>query len=80
MSRKILFKHDFKYDFFIEKIVDRLTSFIRYNPDDLNKRILEKIIKKAVSEISKYNIEDLEKKYASQAKICIYFDTENSAV
>ncbi|MFX1493011.1 MAG: carbohydrate kinase family protein [Promethearchaeota archaeon] len=41
------------YEQLVEKIVANLLSFIRYNPDDLNTNILEKIIKTSFSETPK---------------------------
>lgn len=41
------------YEELVDKIVDGLVYFIRYNPDDLNRRILEKIVKQGISETPK---------------------------
>ncbi len=42
------------YDVLVEKIVNRLVNFIRYNPDDIiNRKLLEKIVKKGFSETPK---------------------------
>ncbi len=41
------------YEQLVEKIVERLFNFYRYNPDDLNKKLLEKITKSAFSETPK---------------------------
>ena len=71
MNEKIIFKCDF-YDLLIEKILNRLSNFIRYNPDDLNRSILKKIIEGAISEITKLPIDEIDKKFESYAKIRIY--------
>lgn len=42
------------YEQLVEKIVDRLVSFVRYNPDDLlNRKLFEKIVKGAFSDTPK---------------------------
>ncbi len=71
MNEKIIFKCDF-YDLLIEKILNRLRNFIRYNPDDLNRSILKKIIEGAISEITKLPIDEIDKKFESYAKIRLY--------
>jgi len=38
---------------FVEKIVSNVSNFIRYNPDDLNKRILENLVRKGFSDTPK---------------------------
>jgi hypothetical protein len=39
------------YDKVIEEIVSQLVNFIRYNPDDLNKEVLKKIVTRGFSNI-----------------------------
>ncbi|MHA2288250.1 MAG: hypothetical protein ACXABG_05645 [Promethearchaeota archaeon] len=39
------------YDNIIEEIVSQLVNFIRYNPDDLSKEVLEKIVSRGFSNI-----------------------------
>jgi DUF1009 family protein len=39
------------YDKTIEEIVSQLVNFIRYNPDDLNKEVLKKIVTRGFSNI-----------------------------
>ncbi|MFX0070245.1 MAG: hypothetical protein ACFFAO_04060 [Candidatus Hermodarchaeota archaeon] len=73
MSRKLFFKCDLNYTLLIEKIIDRLSNFIRYNPDDLNKKILEKVVKGAISEITDLSIDEIDKIYQDYAKIRVYF-------
>jgi len=41
------------YEQLVEKIVANLLSFTKYNPDDLNTKVLEKIVKSGFSETSK---------------------------
>lgn len=48
----LYYESDF-YEQLVEKIVNRLILFNRSNPDDLNKRLLEKIAKEAFSETPK---------------------------
>jgi hypothetical protein len=50
MSEKFIFRV-YSCDILTEKIVRRLRDFIYYNPDDLGKTILKKIVKQAISEI-----------------------------
>jgi hypothetical protein len=78
MSDKLIFNCDI-YDLLIEKIVNRLTTFIKYNPDDLNKKILEKIIKSSIAEISNQSLEKVDKNFEAYAKIRIYMDTKKGA-
>jgi sugar/nucleoside kinase (ribokinase family) len=46
------------FQLLIEKLVNEIQNFIKYNPDDLNKFLLEKIIKKAITDIPKKNNAD----------------------
>jgi hypothetical protein len=39
------------YDKIIEEIVSQLANFIRYNPDDLSKDVLKKIVTRGFSKI-----------------------------
>lgn len=42
------------YDVLVEKILNRLINFIRYNPDDIiNRKLLEKVVKNGFSETPK---------------------------
>ncbi len=43
------------FQLLIEKLVNEILNFIKYNPDDLNKFVLEKIIKKAINTTPKKN-------------------------
>jgi len=44
------------FNLLVEKIGTKLTNFIYYNPDDINKQLLEKIIRNAISDIPKKTI------------------------
>ncbi|MFX1409164.1 MAG: carbohydrate kinase family protein [Promethearchaeota archaeon] len=48
----LYYESDF-YELLVEKIVSRLVQFIKYNPDDLNRKILERVIKSGFSETPK---------------------------
>ena len=50
MSEKFIFR-GYLCDILTEKIVRRLRDFIYYNPDDLGKKVLEKLVKRAITEI-----------------------------
>jgi len=39
------------YDKVIEEIVSQLANFIRYNPDDLSKEVLKKIVTRGFSNV-----------------------------
>ena len=41
------------YEEFVEKIADNVANFLKYNPDDVNKKILEKLVKKGIENASK---------------------------
>ncbi|MFX1314966.1 MAG: carbohydrate kinase family protein [Promethearchaeota archaeon] len=41
------------YEQLVEKIASRLVQFIKYNPDDLNRKIIERVIKSGFSETPK---------------------------
>jgi DUF1009 family protein len=46
---KELYNESNFYDKIIEEIVSQLVDFIRYNPDDLNKEVLKKIVTRGFS-------------------------------
>jgi hypothetical protein len=46
---KELYNESNFYDKVIEEIVSQLVGFIRYNPDDLNKEVLKKIVTRGFS-------------------------------
>ena len=73
MNEKIFFTCDF-HDLLIEKILNRLNNFIRYNPDDLNRAILKNIIEGAISELTNLPIDDIDKEFESYAKIRLYLE------
>ena len=73
MDDKIIFTCDF-HDLLVEKILNRLSNFIRYNPDDLNRTILKSVIEGAISEITNVNFDEVDKKFESYAKIRIYLE------
>jgi len=52
LHQDLYYESDF-YEQLVEKIVTRLNNFIRYNPDDLNKKILQEIVKGGFSETPK---------------------------
>lgn len=39
------------YDKIIEEIVSQVTNFVRYNPDDLSKEVLNKIVTRVFSKM-----------------------------
>jgi hypothetical protein len=49
-NNEIYYEPNF-YDKVIEEIVSQLANFIRYNPDDLNKKVLKKIVTRGFSNI-----------------------------
>jgi len=44
------------FDTLTQKIAQTLNDFIKYNPDDLNSRIIENLVKKAISKTPKKNL------------------------
>ena len=48
---KELYNESNFYDKVIEEIVSQLANFIRYNPDDLSKKVLKKIVTRGFSNI-----------------------------
>ena len=48
-SNKELFTESNIYDTIIENITSQLFSFIRYNPDDLSKAVIKKIVTRGFS-------------------------------
>jgi len=48
LHQDLYYESDF-YEQLVEKIVNRLNNFVQYNPDDLNRRLFEKIVKEAFS-------------------------------
>ena len=40
------------YSELVEKIVDKIGNFLKYNPDDVTKKILEKLVKKGIDDAS----------------------------
>jgi hypothetical protein len=73
MNNKIIFECNF-YDLLIDKILNRLTKFIQYNPDDLHRNIIKKVIEGAISEISNLSIDEIDRSFESLAKIRIYYE------
>jgi len=71
MNERLFFTCDFQ-DLLIEKILDRLSNFIRYNPDDLNRTILKNVIERSISELINQPIDEIDKKFESYAKIRLY--------
>ena len=52
-SNKELFHESYFYDTLIEEIVSQLVNFIRYNPDDLSKEVLKKVVTRVFSNTPK---------------------------
>jgi len=52
LHHDLYYESDF-YEQLVEKIVNRLNDFIRYNPDDLNRRLINKMVKAGFSDTSK---------------------------
>lgn len=48
LHHDLYYESDF-YEQLVEKIVDQLMNFVKYNPDDLNRVLFEKIVKNAFS-------------------------------
>jgi len=48
LNEELYYESDY-YDKIVQEIVSRLSSFIRYNPDDLSKEIIKKIVIKGFS-------------------------------
>ncbi|TFG26938.1 MAG: hypothetical protein EU532_08645 [Promethearchaeota archaeon] len=71
MNDKIIFTSNF-YDLLIDKILNRLTNFIQYNPDDLNRKVLKKVIEAAISDITNLSIDEIDRSFESLAKFRIY--------
>ncbi len=49
--KKELYNESNFYDKIIEEIVSQLANFIRYNPDDLSKEVLKKIVTRGFSNV-----------------------------
>ncbi|MFX1337742.1 MAG: hypothetical protein ACFFDK_03965 [Promethearchaeota archaeon] len=73
MNKKQFFKCDFQ-DLLIEQLLNRLSNFIRYNPDDLNRTLLKKIIVRSISELINQPIDEIDKDFESYAKIRLYYE------
>ncbi|MFX1288579.1 MAG: hypothetical protein ACFFFY_08485 [Promethearchaeota archaeon] len=52
LNNELYYESNF-YDKVIEEIVSQLVNFISYNPDDLRKEILKKIVTRAFSNMPK---------------------------
>ena len=73
MNNKIIFGCNF-YDLLIDKILNRLTKFIQYNPDDLHRNIIKKVIEGAISELTNLSIDEIDRSFESLAKVRIYYE------
>ena len=73
MNEKLFFSCDFQ-ELLIEKILNRLTNFIRYNPDDLNRSLFKNVIEGAISELTSQPIDEIDKTFESYAKIRLYLE------
>ena len=51
LNKELYYESNF-YDKVIEEIVSQLANFIRYNPDDLSKEVLKKIVTRGFSNTS----------------------------
>ncbi len=78
MNEKLFFTCDFQ-ELLIEKLLNRLTNFIRYNPDDLNRKLFKNLIEGAISELTDLPIEEIDKSYENYAKIRLYLDGKKGA-
>ena len=52
INKELYYESNF-YDKVIEEIVSHITNFIRYNPDDLSKQVLKKLVTRAFSNTPK---------------------------
>ena len=50
MNKELYYESNF-YDKVIEEIVSQVANFIKYNPDDLNKEVLKKIVTRGFSKV-----------------------------
>jgi DUF1009 family protein len=50
LNKELYYESNF-YDKVIEEIASQLVNFIRYNPDDLSKEVLKKIVTKGFSNV-----------------------------
>ena len=78
MNNKIIITSNF-YDLLIDKILNRLTNFIQYNPDDLNRKVLKKVIESAISDITNLSIDEIDISFESLAKFIIYSEPNKGA-
>ena len=52
LNKELYYESNF-YDKVIDEIVSQLSNFIRYNPDDINKEVLKKVVTRAFSNTPK---------------------------
>ncbi|MFX0056838.1 MAG: carbohydrate kinase family protein [Candidatus Hodarchaeota archaeon] len=52
LHQDLYYETDF-YEDLVEKIVSNITNFVRYNPDDISKKILEKLVQRGFSDTPK---------------------------
>ncbi|MCK4382541.1 MAG: hypothetical protein KAW66_04525 [Candidatus Lokiarchaeota archaeon] len=50
LNKELYYESNF-YDKVIEEIVSQLVNFIRYNPDDLSKEVIKKIVTRGFSNV-----------------------------
>jgi DUF1009 family protein len=50
LNKELYYESNF-YDKVIEEIASQLVNFIRYNPDDLSKEVLKKIVTRGFSNV-----------------------------
>jgi len=54
LHQDLYYESDFYWQL-VQKIVTNIINFIKFNPDDLNRKLFEKIVKKGFSETPKKN-------------------------
>lgn len=72
-SDKELYYESNFYDKIIEEIVSQVANFVRYNPDDLSKEVLKKIVTRGFSKMPNKIIGPLHLKGEEVVKIQLSF-------
>jgi hypothetical protein len=72
LNKELYYDSNF-FDRTIEEIVSQLANFIRYNPDDLNKAVLKKIVTKGFSNTPNKIIGPLQLKGEEEVTIHLSF-------
>ena len=55
LNKELYYESNF-YDKIIDDIVSQVSNFIKYNPDDINKGVLKKVVTRAFSNTPKKTI------------------------